>query len=87
MFQEVSTALTHSRYTRSTRGTAYGIAPIPSQFLFRRPGHTTEIPGLYLCGASAYTGHGIPGVMWSGVLAAARVAGVGVLRDVMRRDS
>ncbi len=87
VFQEVSTALTHARYTRSTGGTAYGIAPIPSQFLFRRPGHATEIPGLYLCGASTYTGHGIPGVMWSGVLAASRVAGAGVLRDVRRRDS
>ncbi|MEW6681357.1 MAG: NAD(P)/FAD-dependent oxidoreductase [Nitrospirota bacterium] len=87
VFQEVSTPLTHRRYTRSTGGTGYGIAPIPSQFLFRRPSHATEIPGLYLCGASTYTGHGIPGVMWSGVLAASRVAGRGVLRDVMRRAS
>ncbi len=84
LFQETSTPMTHSRFTRSTGGTAYGIALIPSQYLFHRPGHTTEIKGLYLCGASTYTGHGIPGVMWSGVLAASRVAGTGVLRDVMR---
>ncbi len=83
VFQEVSTPLTHTRYTRSTGGTAYGIALIPSQFLFRRPGHATEIPGLYLCGASTYTGHGIPGVMWSGVLAASHVADMKILRDVM----
>jgi phytoene desaturase len=85
VFREVSTPLTHRRYTRSTGGTAYGIAPIPSQFLFRRPSHATEIPGLYLCGASTYTGHGIPGVMWSGVLAASRVAGPSVLREVAGR--
>jgi phytoene dehydrogenase-like protein len=84
VFQEISTPITHSRFTRSTGGTAYGIAPIPSQFLFHRPSHATEIPGLYLCGASTYTGHGILGVMWSGVLVASRVAGTGVLRDVMR---
>lgn len=83
VFQEVSTPLTHTRYTRSTGGTAYGIALIPSQFLFRRPGHATEISGLYLCGASTYTGHGIPGVMWSGVVVASRLAGTAVLRDVM----
>jgi phytoene dehydrogenase-like protein len=85
VFREVSTPLTHTRYTRSTGGTAYGIAPIPSQFLFRRPSHATEIPGLYLCGASTYTAHGIPGVMWSGVLAASRVAGREVLREVVGR--
>lgn len=84
VFQEVSSPMTHTRYTHSTGGTAYGIALIPSQSLFRRAGHATEIPGLYLCGASTYTGHGIPGVMWSGVLAASRIAGAGVLADVTR---
>jgi phytoene dehydrogenase-like protein len=43
---------------------------------------------LYLCGASTYTGHGIPGVMWSGVLAASRrVAGLQVWKEVMGRRS
>jgi phytoene dehydrogenase-like protein len=83
VFQETSTPITHSRYTRSTGGTAYGIALIPSQFLFRRPSHATEIKGLLLCGASTYTGHGIMGVMWSGVLAASRVVGGGVFKDVI----
>ena len=46
----------------------------------------TEIPRLDLCLASTYTGHGIPGVMWSGVLAASRVAGRGVLSDVTKQD-
>ncbi|HET8759599.1 MAG TPA: NAD(P)/FAD-dependent oxidoreductase [Nitrospiria bacterium] len=84
VFQDVSSPMTHTRYTRSTGGTAYGIALIPSQSLFRRVGHVTDVPGLYLCGASTYTGHGITGVMWSGVLAASRIAGGKVLKEVMR---
>lgn len=82
VFQEVATPLTHTRFTGSTGGTSYGIAPIPAQYLFRRPGNATEIKGLYLCGASTMTGHGIPGVMWSGVLAAARVAGAEVFSAI-----
>ena len=83
VYREVATPLTHTRITGSTGGTGYGIALIPSQVLFRRPGPTTSVRGLYLCGASTLTGHGILGTMWSGVLAASRVAGVEVLRDVM----
>jgi hypothetical protein len=30
-------------------------------------------------------GHGIPGAMWSGVLAASRIVGNQVLEDVMRK--
>ena len=50
VYQEVSTALTHTRFTRSTGGTSYGLALIPAQFLFRRPSHATEITGLYVRG-------------------------------------
>lgn len=77
---ELATPLTHSRYTLSSGGTSYGLALIPEQFLLRRPGASTEIPGLYLCGASLRTAHGISGSMQSGVMAAAAVAG----RDVLR---
>lgn len=87
VYQDVSTAMTHTRFTRSTGGTSYGLALIPSQFLYKRPSHATEIPGLYLCGASTYTGHGIPGTMWSGVLAAARIAGKEVLHAVLAPTS
>ena len=66
-------------------GTSYGIALIPKQFLFHRPGSATEISGLYICGANAMAGHGIPGAMWSGVLAASRIVGNRVLKDVMRK--
>lgn len=67
---EVSSPMTHTRVTGSTGGTSYSIALIPKQFLFHRPGPATEIGGLYICGASAVAGHGIPGAMWSGVLVA-----------------
>jgi phytoene dehydrogenase-like protein len=81
-FLEVATPITHSRFTGSTGGTSYGIALVPEQFLGGRPAARTEIDGLYLCGASTRAGHGIAGVMASGVMAAAAVAGRDVLRDV-----
>jgi len=82
-FLEVATPLTHSRYTLSTGGTSYGIAATPAQFLFRRPSVKTGITGLFLCGASTKGGHGIAGVMTSGVMAAAKIAGNGLWRAVM----
>ncbi len=53
---EVSSPMTHTRFTGSTGGTSYGLALIPKQFLFHRPGPATEIGGLYICGASAMAG-------------------------------
>jgi phytoene dehydrogenase-like protein len=83
VYRELSTPLTHTRFTGSTGGTSYGIAVTPEQFLLRRPGPTTDIPGLYLAGASLRTLHGIAGVMMSGLMAAANVAGMGLVPDVM----
>ena len=83
---EVSSPMTHTRFTGSTGGTSYGIALIPKQFLFHRPGPATEIGGLYICGANSVTGHGISGAMWSGVLAASRIVGDQVLKSVMTRS-
>ena len=82
-YEEVATPLTQSRYTGSTGGTSYGIAPTPDQFLLRRPGAKTEVGGLYLCGASCRTGHGIMGVALSGLTAAAEVTGDGLVREVL----
>lgn len=81
---EISTPLTHWKYTGATGGTPYGIAPIPSQILWRRPRTTTEIDGLYLCGASTMFGGGVLAVMWSGLLAAANVIGREVIAEVAR---
>jgi all-trans-retinol 13,14-reductase len=75
VFREVSTPLSHSRFTRSSGGTSYGLALTPEQFLWNRPGSTTEVRGLYLCGASCRTAHGIMGVMMSGLFAAAAATG------------
>jgi phytoene dehydrogenase-like protein len=82
-FIEVSTPLTHSRYTNSTGGTSYGIAATPGQ-LTRRPGAKTEIKGLYLCGASCRTAHGIVSVMISGLMAANELVKANLFREVLR---
>jgi all-trans-retinol 13,14-reductase len=73
-FAESATPVTHSRYTRATGGTGYGIACTPEQFLGRRPGFRGPVEGLFLCGASTRSGHGIVGAMSSGYLSASRVA-------------
>jgi all-trans-retinol 13,14-reductase len=83
VFEEMATPLTHTRYTGSTGGTSYGIALTPEQFLWRRPGPRTEVAGLYLCGASCRTGHGITGVALSGLMTAASIAGWKLVREVM----
>jgi phytoene dehydrogenase-like protein len=85
VYQEVATPLTQARYTGSTGGTSYGIALTPEQFLGRRPGAGTEIRGLYLCGASCRTGHGITGVAMSGLMAAAAVLGPRFIGQVKGR--
>jgi all-trans-retinol 13,14-reductase len=43
-------------------------------------GPETEIPGLFLCGASAPSGPGIAGVMRGGVIAAGAVLEVNLLK-------
>ncbi len=85
VYQEASTPLTHTRYTRSTGGTSYGIAATPAQFLERRPGASTPIVGLYLAGASTRSGHGIAGAMLSGVYAAEGVLRHGTAARVLGR--
>ncbi len=74
VFRESSTPASHTRYTRATAGTGYGIAATPEQFLRNRPGYRGPIPGLYLSGASTRAGHGIVGAMMSGREAAKRIA-------------
>ena len=70
IFRESATPVTHSRYTRATDGTGYGLAATPDQFLQKRPGYRTPIKNLYLCGASTRAGHGVVGSMSSGQHAA-----------------
>ncbi|NOY26620.1 MAG: NAD(P)/FAD-dependent oxidoreductase [Oligoflexia bacterium] len=73
VFRESASPVTHSRYTRATDGTGYGLAATPDQFMKGRPGTRGPVPGLYLAGASTRAGHGIVGAMSSGQQAARRV--------------
>lgn len=83
VYQEVSTPFSVTRFIGSEGGTSYGLAFTPEYFLHNRPGTRTEIKGLYLCGASTRTGHGIFGAMTGGVEAAAAVAGRKLRYEVM----
>lgn len=83
VWQEVSTPLTHTRYTGAAGGTSYGLALTPGQSALRRPGARTEVRGLFLCGASARSGHGVLGVLMSGVVAAAKVVGPRLFVEVL----
>ena len=58
-WQESATPVTQERFTRSTGGTSYGIEFATDQMGPMRYGPETEIPGLYLVGASMPAGHGI----------------------------
>jgi len=66
VFRESATPVSHMRYTGASDGTGYGLAATPEQFFERRPGYRGPLPGLYLCGASTRSGHGIVGAMTSG---------------------
>jgi all-trans-retinol 13,14-reductase len=81
-WREVSTPLTHERYTRSTDGAAYGLEPNTQQFGPRRPRCTTEIAGLFLAGASLAWGPGIEGSMLSGMHAAGAVMSRDLAREI-----
>jgi phytoene dehydrogenase-like protein len=70
VWREAASPLTNERFTRSTGGTSYGIEFACDQMGPLRMGPETEVAGLYLCGASTPSGHGIANVMRSGVMAA-----------------
>ncbi len=73
VFRESATPLSHVRYTRATGGTGYGISATPGQFGPNRPGPRASVPGLYLCGASARSGHGLAGALQGGMVAAGAI--------------
>ena len=51
-WKEAATPVSQERFTRSTGGTSYGIEMSCNQAGPLRVGPRTEIPGLFLCGAS-----------------------------------
>ncbi|MDD3763383.1 MAG: NAD(P)/FAD-dependent oxidoreductase [Nevskiales bacterium] len=74
VFRESASPLSHTRYTRATDGTGYGLAATPQQFFEHRPGYSGPLPGLFLAGASTRAGHGVLGSMMSGQRCARRIA-------------
>ena len=85
-WQESATPVTQERFTRSTGGTSYGIEFAVDQMGPMRYGPETEIPGLYLVGASMPSGHGIGSVLRGGVVTAGKILGRDLMREVGRGD-
>jgi all-trans-retinol 13,14-reductase len=83
VWQEAATPVSQERFTRSTGGTSYGIEMSTDQAGPLRVGPRTEIPGLFLCGASTPGGPGIAGVLRSGVDAAGQVLETDLLRPIL----
>ena len=81
-WQETATPVTQERFTHSTGGTSYGIEFAYDQMGPLRIGPETEVAGLYLCGASTPSGHGIGSVLRSGVIAAGAVLGRNLMRAI-----
>lgn len=73
VFQESATPITTLRYTGADWGVSYGVAATVGQSHTARPDERSPIDGLYLCGASCRSYHGIYGVMSSGRAAARRL--------------
>lgn len=73
VYRESATPITHTRYTRASAGTGYGLACTPAQFNDGRPGARGPVSSMYLCGASNRAGHGIVGAMLNGFYAALAV--------------
>jgi phytoene dehydrogenase-like protein len=85
-WKEAATPVTQERFTHSTGGTSYGIEFATDQMGPMRIGPETDVPGLYLCGASTPSGHGIANVMLSGVRAAEAALETELLAPVLRGD-
>jgi phytoene dehydrogenase-like protein len=65
---QIGTPLTHERFLRRSRG-AYGPRVDVSQGQ-TLPGHTTPIPGLYMCGDYTFPSIGVPATAASGAITA-----------------
>ena len=85
-WKEAATPVTQERFTRSTGGTSYGIEFATDQMGPMRVGPETDIPGLFLCGASTPSGHGISNVMLSGVRAAGAATETDLLALVLKGE-
>jgi phytoene dehydrogenase-like protein len=82
VWKESASPLTQERFTHSSGGTSYGIEAALDQIGPLRPGAETAVAGLYLCGASTASGHGIANVLRSGVVAAGAILELDLLRRI-----
>ena len=85
-WKEAATPITQERFTHSTGGTSYGIEWATDQMGPLRIGPTTDVPGLFLCGASTPSGHGISNVMVSGLIAAGAATENDLLTMVLKGE-
>ncbi len=69
---DLGTPLTNAHYLNATRGNQYGIAKTPGQVGPGAFSVRSEIPGLYLCGASTLS-HGVAGATASGLAVARQI--------------
>jgi all-trans-retinol 13,14-reductase len=83
-WKESASPITQERFTRSTGGTSYGIEFATDQMGPMRYGPETEIPGLYLVGASMPAGHGIGSVLRGGVITAGMILKRNLMSEVGR---
>jgi all-trans-retinol 13,14-reductase len=82
VFCEASTPITQERFTLSTDGSCYGIAPLLKNLGPFRPRVTTHIPGLFLAGGSTEYMFGINATIYGGMGTAAAVLGRDLFQEV-----
>ncbi|MGQ9572284.1 MAG: phytoene desaturase family protein [Dehalococcoidia bacterium] len=73
VWQESASPLTQERFTLSTGGTSYGLEHSLDQAMPVRVPYQTELPGLWMVGASTLFGHGYVGCMMGGRTAATMI--------------
>ncbi|MDY6795186.1 MAG: FAD-dependent oxidoreductase [Actinomycetota bacterium] len=74
--KEFVTLPTHfSRLTSNVQGSAFGFAPLLSQWYYRRPGPRLPLHNLYLVGAWSRYGGGLEGAALSGIIASRELCG------------
>jgi phytoene dehydrogenase-like protein len=74
--KEFVTLPTHlSRLTSNSQGSAFGFAPLHSQWYYHRPGPRLPLPNLYLVGSWSRYGGGLEGAALSGVITARELCG------------
>lgn len=82
VFCEASTPITQERFTLSTAGSCYGIAPLLRNLGPFRPRVRTHIPGLFLAGGSTEHMFGINATIWGGMGTAGAVLGRDLVAEV-----